>query len=262
MDGMHPGPGQLQPRELVDVGVQAVALTGPERIFRPWQPLHEHRAHFRPHFECVRSDGGPEPGEDVGRRAGHPLHHLRQHPGSKPPPAGVRCRDDRALAVAEQYRQTVGGQHGAHAARTARDRRIGAAATVVVGIQHVRAVHLVHPPRFRRQTGAQQRPVGRHGLRIVADMRRRIETVERRATDTTEPRRDAGLHGCRRRPVGQDERQFRHHAPSFKEATSPPMSSGMGTSQPVSSPVRGWISPSRQACSACREKRSAMWRGA
>jgi hypothetical protein len=87
----------------------------------------------------------------------------------------VRGGHHAAGTVAEQHRQAVGGEHGAHLPLLAGERRVGFQVRIAPELDHPRAVNLPEPARLGRQLLAQARAVGRDAGRVVADMVAKIE---------------------------------------------------------------------------------------
>ena len=169
-------------------------------------------AHFRADFERLLLDRRTKPGDQgVRGSTSQRLNRRRKHAADEPAPTGMRSGDARPVAIAEQYGQAVGSEHGADLIGAERDAGIGgrsslAAFAVRLGAMHVRAVHLIQPERLRRQMQSLADPPAILGDRrwIIADMRAEIQTGIGPGAHAARAQRGRCANMRRRGPVGFD----------------------------------------------------------
>ncbi len=110
-------------REPVEVRLPAAAGVRRERPFGARSRGREGVAHVGTDFVRGGADRGTEPRDDLAGRHAERRDGSRQHAVKQPAPARMRDADTPSGAVAEQHRQAVRRQHGAHDARREVDRR-------------------------------------------------------------------------------------------------------------------------------------------
>ena len=209
------GPGQAPAREAAEIREPATGRRRREAAGRTRVIGDEDLAHLLADLEGQGSNGRPEPGEKVGRRPRRPRDGLLQHPGRETAPACVGRGDPVTASVAEQDRQTVGGQDGADGATPARGRGIGSAGLTLAGpgIGHVAPVHLVQPERFggQRERRAQSLTVLGDVRRIVPHVLGQVQAVPGPTAHAARARRDRRAYRRRCGPVrveALDHRKF------------------------------------------------------
>ena len=130
---------------------------------------HEGLAHLAPHLERSRPDGRPEPGHQAIRCDLQLGHSVFQDATRQPTPASMSRSHAMSIAIAEQHRQAIGGEH-----RTGEPRHIGPACISLRTIsltrrRHDRRMGLLEPSGLAAQCDMQTLPVGGNGQRIIPD---------------------------------------------------------------------------------------------
>ena len=101
-------------------------------------------------------------------------------PRADPAPTAMQRRHARPVAIAKQYRQAIGGEHGAHHTLCRRTGAVGLGAGIRIGgVDHMGAMLLFQPtrPNPDTQSRIKRTAVSAHRGRIIARVLGQVERI-------------------------------------------------------------------------------------
>lgn len=197
----HAQPSEPAPRQSLKVGVKLAGAARAKQRMRAWVVGGERLMNFRPDLKGILTNTRAQPdqqlpGRNLAQCNPRGLDDAATTPSSQATPARMRASHDTALLICEQQGQAVGHHDRAgHAAQTGNAGvRLSTRLSVLRQVQHLIAMHLVHPHQTSWHDGFEPGAIAGDGLCLVAHAAAKVHAVKGRLGATALARGHQGAH--------------------------------------------------------------------